>query len=97
MAPFFRLLFNLVLLAAGLVLATSFAIAFVLFALGWVLRSAWARLTGQPARPFVVRIDPRRGFRRMYPGPAAPSRTPRADAITPHRAVGDVVDVEPKT
>lgn len=97
MVTFLRLLFNLVLLAAGLVLATSFAFAFALFAIGWVLRSVWARLTGRPATPFVVRVDPRQGFRRMYRHAQAPSRTPRADAVARHPAVGDIVDVEPKT
>jgi len=97
MATFFSLLLRILLLAAGLVFAASIAFAFVLLALAWALRVAWAKLTGKPVMPFVVRMHPRQGFESMMRRGVQPSRTPRADAIVPsRRSVADVVDVEPK-
>lgn len=55
-------LIRLVVLAAGLVIAASLLVVAVAFAVAWGLRYALARLTGRPVTPFVVRIDPRRGF-----------------------------------
>jgi hypothetical protein len=86
MATFFRLVFKAFVIAAGLVLAASFAIAFAVLALAWLVRSSWARLSGRPVRPFTARM------RR----PVMPSRTPRADAVSPRRGMGDIVDVEVK-
>jgi len=47
--------------------------------------------------PFMMRIDPRAGFDRMYRRPPQPSRTPRADAIQPGAKLGDVTDVEARS
>ena len=88
---------RLVLLAAGLLFAASLAVALVLMFCVWTLRAAWARLTGRPVMPFVVRIDPRGGFERMYRRAEQGSRTPRADAVQPGRKIGDVTDVEPRS
>jgi hypothetical protein len=86
---------RLLLLVAGLVFAASLAVGAVLMLAAWSVRAGWAKLTGKPVAPFIVRIDPRGGFERMYrrAGPAA-SRTPRADAVRSARPVGDVTDVE---
>lgn len=94
----FRWLVRAVLLAAGLVFALSLTVAFVGLVLGWAVRSSWARLTGRPLRPFVMRMDPRRGFEQaMRRAQAAEaSRTPRADSVVRGRGVGDVIDVQPK-
>ena len=89
-------LIRLFLVAAGLLFAASLAVAFVLMLGVWGVRAAWAKLTGRPVMPFIVRIDPRGGFERMY-RKAQPARpTPRADAVRPGRRIGDVVDVEPR-
>lgn len=78
--------------AAGLVFAASVLVALLLLAFFWLLRAGWARLTGRPVVPWVMRVDPRRGFDRVYRGGAMRrppgGQTPRADA--------DVTDVEPK-
>ena len=87
-------LLRLVLLAAGLVFAASLAVVFVIVLALWLLRAGWARLTGRPVTPFVVRMHPRNGFA-MYRRAGEGSRTPRADAA-PLGRVGDVTDVEPK-
>ena len=91
-------LLRLFLVAAGLLLAASLAVAFVLLLGLWGIRAAWAKLTGRPVAPFIIRIDPRAGFERMYRRAAQPgSPTPRADAIQPgRRRLGDVTDVEPR-
>jgi len=86
---------RLFLLVAGLLFAASLAVAAVVMLAVWSVRAGWAKLTGKPVAPFIVRMDPRGGFQRMYRrgGPAA-SRTPRADAVRRGRPVGDVTDVE---
>jgi len=97
MTTVLRVLFSLLILAAGLVFAASMALAVLVLGAIWGLRVLWGRLTGQPVAPFVMRVDPRGGFQRMYrasqgvrrpqqPGPAGPGRN----------AVEDITDVEPK-
>jgi len=71
-------------------------VAAVLVLALWVVRAGWARLTGRPMSPFVVRIDPRGGFERMFRRPDGASRTPRADAVRSGQAITDVTDVEPR-
>jgi hypothetical protein len=73
---------SLVFLAAGLVAAASLAVVFVALLGVAAVRMGWARLAGRPVAPFVFRVDPRRGFERVY-------RARR-------RGHGDVTDVEPK-
>jgi len=88
MQALLNFLIRLVLLAAGLVFAASLAVAVVLGLALWTLRQGWARLTGRPVTPFVMRVDPRGGFDRM---------ARRAPAAKPHaREIGDVTDVEAK-
>lgn len=90
-------LLRALLLAAGLVFAASLMVVFLLVLALWLLRAAWARLTGRPVMPFVVRVHPRDGFNRMYRGAGAPaSRTPRADSVATGKSIADVTDVEPK-
>jgi hypothetical protein len=96
MPTLLNFLVRLVLVAAGLLFAASLAVAFTLMLLGWTLRAGWAKLTGRPVSPFVIRIDPRGGFERMYRRAGEGSRTPRADSVQPSRMVPDVTDVEPR-
>ena len=88
MATLLAFVFRVFLLLAGLVFAASLAVGFVLLVALWLVRSAWARLAGRPAAPFVVRVDPRGGFERMVRRPGANARS------SPPAA--DVTDVEPK-
>jgi hypothetical protein len=96
MSALLNLIVRLVLVAAGLLFAASLAVAFTLVLVGWTLRAGWAKLTGRPVSPFVIRIDPRGGFERMYRRAGQGSRTPRADSVPTGRMVPDVTDVEPK-
>lgn len=90
-------LLRLVLLAAGLVFAASLAVVFVFLLAIWGLRAAWAKLTGRPVMPFIMRMGPGRAFEDMMrrARPFEPSRTPRADAVDGmRRGIADVTDVE---
>lgn len=95
MPTFVTFILRLFLLLAGFVFAASLAVAAVLMLAVWSVRAAWAKLTGQRVAPFIVGIDPRAGFQRVYRrSETAGSRTPRADAVRRGRSVGDVTDVE---
>ncbi|MGE0497202.1 MAG: hypothetical protein AB7I35_03090 [Ramlibacter sp.] len=101
MQGLFNFILRLVLLAAGLLFAASLALAVMVLLALWGLRMLWARLTGRPVTPFVMRVDPRAGFGRFYGGfPGGRGRAPgHADApVQPPgpRSVADVTDVEPK-
>jgi hypothetical protein len=87
---------RLFLLAAGLLFAASLAAALVLMLALWSLRAGWARLTGRPVVPFIIRIDLRGGFERMYrrAGKGGAPRPPDGVALRPQLA--DVTDVEPR-
>lgn len=58
-----RFLVRALVLAMGLVVFLSLLAAAVLLGLVWAVRAAWARLTGRPMAPWVMRVDPRGGFR----------------------------------
>ena len=94
MASLFSFVLRLLLLLAGLVFAISLALAVAVLLLGWGLRSLWARLTGRRVAPFVMRIDPRRGFGRVYRHSAGIASTPAPSLGS--TTVHDVTDVEPK-
>lgn len=96
MPTFMTFLLRLFLLLAGLLFAASLAVAAVLMLGLWGVRAVWAKLTGKPVLPFIIRIDPRAGFGRMYRQAEQASRTPRADSV-PGRKIGDVTDVEPRS
>jgi len=92
-------LVRLVLVAVGLVFAASLALAVMILLAVWSLRMLWARLTGRPVTPFVMRVDPRSGFRRFNERtfgerPVDPEAAP-GPAPAPAR-VADVTDVEVK-
>jgi len=96
MPSFLSFLLRVFLLAAGLLFTASLAVGLLLVAAVWGVRSTWARLTGRPVMPFMMRIDPRAGFDRMYRRPP-PGATPRADSVVDwRRETGDVTDVEPR-
>ena len=87
-------LLRLFLIVAGLLFGASMAVAAVLMLALWGMRAVWAKLTGRPVMPFIMGINPRSGFERMYRKAEQGRRTPRADAVRPARKVGDVTDVE---
>lgn len=83
-------LLRLVLFFVGLLFAASLAVAVLLLAAVWGLRYGWARLTGQPVRPWVMRFDPRHGFDRFRA--AARPAEPTAADVAAARARGEAAD-----
>lgn len=61
-----RLLLRVVVVAMGLMLFASLLVAVTVLALVWALRAGWARLTGRPVTPWVMRMDPRTGFSTVF-------------------------------
>lgn len=57
---------RLVVIAMGVVLFLSLLAAVALLALAWALRAGWAKLTGQPVTPWVMRVHPRTGFGTVF-------------------------------
>lgn len=93
-----RFLLRVLLLAAGLVFAASMLLVFALVLALWSARALWARLTGRPVTPFVMRMGSASAFAEMMRRGAPASRTPRADTAAGVRArLGDVSDVEPRS
>ncbi|MES2999852.1 MAG: hypothetical protein V4787_04115 [Pseudomonadota bacterium] len=85
-----NILLRLLALAAGLLFAVSAGLAALLMVGFWGVRAAWGTLSGKAVSPFIVRIDPRRGF-----GQAR--RTPRADSVQQGARIPDVTDVESRS
>jgi len=87
---------RLFLLAAGSLFAASLAVAFALMLTLWSLRAGWARLIGRPVMPFIVHLDPRSGFQRMYRRAGAGGTSCRPDGVLLRPKLADVTDVEPR-
>jgi hypothetical protein len=83
-------LLRALLFLMGLVFAASLAVAMLLLAAVWGLRYGWARLTGQPVRPWVMRFDPRHGFERFRAAARPPA--PSAADVAGARARGQAAD-----
>ncbi len=66
LAGLIRLLVRVALVAAGLVMFASLLLAALVLALSWGLRAVWARITGRPVTPWVMRMDPRSGWSAVY-------------------------------
>ncbi len=93
-------------LAMGLVVFLSLLAAALVLGLAWALRASWARLTGRPMTPWVMRFDPRTGFsaamrsRAQWGSPRQSDAT--AEPAAPSRRGGvlpgavEVTDVEPR-
>ncbi|RZI94080.1 MAG: hypothetical protein EOP78_09725 [Variovorax sp.] len=82
-------LFRVVLFLLGLVFAASLAVAVMLLAAVWGLRYGWARLTGKPVTPWVMRFNPGAGFDRFRQ--AARPAEPTAADVANARARGESV------
>ena len=61
-----RFLLRVLLVAMGLLVFFSLVAAVVVLALVWAARAGWARVTGRPVTPWVMRMDPRSGFQAAY-------------------------------
>lgn len=80
-----RLLMWLIAAAAGLVLFASLLLATLVLAAAWGLRAGWARLTGRPVNPWVMRMDPRTGFGTVFRSARWPASA-RSAPVAPDEA-----------
>ena len=55
MPTFMTFVLRLFLLVAGILFAASLGVAAVLMLALWGVRAVWAKLTGKPAMPFIIR------------------------------------------
>ena len=79
---------RLVLFMVGLVFAASLAFAVLILASAWGLRYAWARLTGKPVTPWVMRFNPGAGFE-AYRAATKRAQEPTAADVVNARARGE--------
>ncbi|WP_157900069.1 hypothetical protein [Rhodoferax koreensis] len=95
-----RLLLRLLLVGFALVFAASLLVVVMLLAAVWGLRAAWARITGRPVTPWVMRVNPGAGWNSVFR--AGDRWQPRARASAPagpvqrERDLIDVTDVQVK-
>ena len=92
---------KLCLVAVGAVLALVVLCGVLVLFCVWALRRGWARLTGRPVAPWVLRTDPMAVWRQA----AGFGQVPRGTATSPEASgrderrrvpAGDVTDVVPK-
>ena len=106
-AGLIRWTLRLVVVAVGLVFFVCLLAMVAVLALAWSLRSLWARLTGRPVTPWVMRMDPRDGWSTVYRstarwtaarGAAPATQEPAEPGARARELPGarEVVDVEPR-
>lgn len=96
---------RLLVLALGTLLFFGLLALAAALAVVWGLRALWARLTGQPMRPWSMRMDPRSGWSTVYRSTArwtAQATTAATTAASdgahsrPLHRLRDITDVEPR-
>ena len=88
---------RLVVFAMGVLFFLSLVAAVAVLALVWGARALWARLTGRPVTPWVMRMDPRTGWSTVYRSTArwtakTPDEQRRGESAPAH----DITDVVPR-
>ena len=96
-----RLVLQVVLLMAGLVVAAGIFVAVAVLAVVFGLRVLWARITGKPVIAFGMGIDPSGSWRRyrdwqQQATRRGPRAAPGAESSGPRDAKPDVEDVQVK-
>lgn len=91
-----RVFVTLLMLTTGLVVAASLLAALLVLLAAWGLRYGWARLAGRPVAPFVMGIDPRAAFERVFRARAGAAAQPAWRAPGARLRPVDVTDVEPR-
>ncbi|MDB5893272.1 MAG: hypothetical protein JWQ88_803 [Rhodoferax sp.] len=61
-----RFVLRLLLVGVALVFAASLLVVVMLLASAWGVRAMWARLTGRPVTPWVMRVDPGAGWQSVF-------------------------------
>ena len=88
-----RLALRLVLVGVALVFAASLLVVVMLLASAWGVRAAWARLTGRPVTPWVMRVDPGAGWQSVFSAGERWQGRPRDAAEPAARGRPDLLDV----
>ena len=91
-----RWVLRLVVLAMGVLFFLSLLAAAAVLAVVWGLRALWARLTGRPVTPWVMRMDPRTGWSTVYRSTARWTAQRPEQPRRDDRDVTDVTDVVPR-
>ena len=101
-----RWLVRALLFVSGVVLFLSLLAVALLLGLVWALRALWARLSGRPSVPWVMRFDPRDSWSTVYRSQArktsgrsagdvdSPLKPGRRMHVLP--GADEVVDVQPR-
>jgi hypothetical protein len=84
----FGFVFRVVLVLVGLVFMASLFAAALLVLMVWLLRAAWARLTGQPVMPWTFQVNRQAMWNRFNRAPGAGGARQRDES--------DVIDAEVK-
>ncbi len=87
---------RLVVLAMGVLFFLSLLAAAAVLAVVWGLRALWARLTGRPVTPWVMRMDPRTGWSTVYRSTARWTAQRPEQPRRDDRDITDVTDVVPR-
>ena len=98
MRSIFRFIVQVVLFLAGLVFLASLLVAAMVLLVVWLLQALWAKLTGQPVRPWTFQVNRQAMWSRFYraPGQApGPGQGQGAGRSAP-RDDSNVIDVEPR-
>lgn len=93
-----RFLVRALVLAMGLVFAASLLLVVVALAFIWGMRALWAKLTGQPMAPWVMRVNPGTGWSRASQAASrwqSAARQPKGRTAS-GRDLADVTDVQAK-
>jgi hypothetical protein len=88
-----KYLLRFVFVVAGLIFAASLMVAMLVLLIVWSIRAVWRKLTGQPAMPFVMQMNPRAGFEQVF---RQGQQQTNVSAKPSRRVLDDVTDVEPK-
>jgi flagellar biosynthesis protein FlhB len=88
----------LLLASLALVFVASLLVVLALMAGAWGLRALWARLTGQPVSPWVMRVNPGAGWSRVFRAGDRwqPAARPARGHSSSTRDLADVTDVQAK-
>ena len=87
---------RIMLMLVGLVFFLCLLAVAALIAVAWGLRALWARLTGRPVTPWVMRMDPRTGWSTVYRSTARWTAQRPEQPRRDDRDVTDVTDVVPR-
>lgn len=90
-----RFLLRVVLVGFALVFAASLLVVVVLLAGVWGLRAAWAKITGRPVVPWVMRVNPGAGWNQVFRAGDrwSPGARPDQGASAAARGQPDLLDV----